>query len=251
LAEVNDRLLEQYHKLKELDELKEAMTRMIVHDLRNPVSTIMLGLDFIDHIDAGGLDDEVRHALEVIRNTAAEMKDLIGDMLDINRMESGNLLLDRQTVQVGSLVEESAKRLLVMARARKVEIRAGVEENVTVDVDVALMTRVLVNLLANAIKFSSREGVIELSARILGGDGDRQVCLEVTNSGPIIPAELHDKIFEKFFQAKGGNTGFSGIGLGLVFCKMVLQAHGGHVELRSPAPDRSDGARFSAILACR
>jgi len=108
LAEVNDRLLEQYHKLKELDELKEAMTRMIVHDLRNPVSTIMLGLDFIDHIDAGGLDDEVRHALEVIRNTAAEMKDLIGDMLDINRMESGNLLLDRQTVQVGSLVEESA-----------------------------------------------------------------------------------------------------------------------------------------------
>jgi len=251
LAEVNDRLLEQYHKLKDIDELKEAMTRMIVHDLRNPVSTIMLGLDFLDRDDIGGMDDEVHHALDVIRNTAAEMKDLIGDLLDITRMESGNLLLDRQTVQVGSLVQASAKRLLVMAQARHVEIRAGVVENVKVDVDVALMTRVLVNLLANAIRFSSRESVIELSARVLGGDGDRQVCLEVTNSGPIIPAELHDKIFEKFFQAKGGNMGFRGVGLGLAFCKMVLQAHGGHVELRSPAPDRNDGARFSAILACR
>jgi len=167
--------LEQYHKLKDLDELKEAMTRMIVHDLRNPVSTIMLGLDFLDRDDVGGLDDEVRHALEVIRNTAGEMKDLIGDLLDITRMESGNLPLDRQTVQVGSLVEAGANRLLVMARARHVEIRAGVDENVTVNVDVALMTRVLVNLLANAIKFSSRESIVELSARVLGGDGDRKV----------------------------------------------------------------------------
>jgi signal transduction histidine kinase len=250
LAEVNDRLVEQYHKLKELDEMKEAMTRMIVHDLRNPVSTIMLGLDFLDRDDVGGMDQEVRHALEVIRNTAGEMKDLISDLLDIARLESGKLSLEKQVVPVGTLVEDSAKRLKVMAHAREVEILAEVGDDVNVDVDVVLMTRVLVNLLANAIKFSSRKSVIELSTRVLGEDGDRQVCLDVTNTGPIIPDELHEKIFEKFFQAKSGSAGFKGIGLGLAFCKMVVQAHEGRIELRSPAPGRKDGARFSAILAC-
>lgn len=251
LAEVNDRLLEQYHKLKELDELKEAMTRMIVHDLRNPVSTIMLGLDFLDRDDFGEMDREVRHALDVIRNTAGEMKGLISDLLDITRLESGNLSLERRVVPVSSLIEESAKRLKIMAKAHHVEIRTGIEQDVKVDVDVNLMTRVLVNLLANAIKFSSRESVIELSTRLDGENGDRQIFLDVTNSGPVIPVELHEKIFEKFFQAKGGQRGFRGVGLGLAFCKLVLEAHGGRIELRSPAPGREDGARFSAVIVCR
>jgi len=250
LAEANDNLVEQYEKLKALDELKEALTRMVVHDLRNPLSTIMLGMEFLDLEEVSNIPDDVHNTLEIIRSTVGEMQDLIVNMLDTTRLESGNLLLARQAILINDMLDEGVKRVEVLAKSRKVALVVDAPAGVSALVDRSLLTRVLVNLLTNAIKFSPMQGAVNIAAGSYKRDGvEAGLCLSVANSGPIIPDKFQAAVFEKFFQVKDDQVAaFCGAGLGLAFCKLVVETHGGRIDLESPAPGLKDGARFSIII---
>ncbi|MBW1807537.1 MAG: GAF domain-containing protein [Deltaproteobacteria bacterium] len=250
LAEANDNLVEQYEKLKSLDELKEALTRMVVHDLRNPLSTIMLGMEFLDLEEVSRLPGDVHNTLKIIRNTVCEMQDLIVNMLDTTRLESGNLSLVRQATSINDMLSEGVKRVKVLAKSRQVALTVDARAGVSSQIDRSLMTRVLVNLLTNAIKFSPQKGEVNIYAGHHRGDGvEAGLCIAVANNGPVIPEKFQAAVFDKFFQVKDNQVAASsGVGLGLAFCKLVVETHGGRINLESPAPGLRDGARFSIVI---
>ncbi len=246
LASANDRLAEQYEQLNKLNQMKEALTRMVVHDLKNPVSTILLGLEFLDRSEVGELPEAVNNTLNIISSTAQEIQDLIANLLDVYRMEAGELHLSRSALPVPELFAEATRRTRVLAKYRRVRVACVCPPDLVLNADIDLMVRVLINLVTNAVKHSRRDEAIELGAQRLQGDnGDGRVELRVRNSGPVIPAEFHQKVFEKFFQVEGKKSGvIAGTGLGLAFCKLVVEAHQGRIWVESPVADWPDGACF-------
>ncbi len=251
LAEANDRMAEQFEQLQQLNEMKEALSRMVVHDLKNPVSTILLGLEFLDRSEVGELPPNVSSTLGIISSTAQEIQDLISNLLDVYRMETGELNLTRAATPLGELFDEGIRRVKVLAQYRRVQMLSRADGDLAPELDRDLMIRVLVNLLTNAVKHSRRDGVVELTATGSAGKGSPQGELEiaVTNGGPIIPPELQARVFEKFFQVEAKKTGvIAGTGLGLTFCRLVVEAHGGDIRVDSPVPGREDGARFVVTL---
>jgi signal transduction histidine kinase len=242
LAEANDRLAEQFARLEKLDEMKEALTRMVVHDLKNPVATILLGLEFLERGKTEPLPEHVQHILDIISATMRDIQDLITNLLDLNRMEAGELALDRQAIRLAELAAAAARRVEMLARHRQVRVRIEEREDCRARVDPGLLTRLLVNLLSNAAKHATRGSDVQLEIAPESAGG---VCLAVTNQGPNIPAELHGRVFEKFFQAGGDRSGIlAGTGLGLAFCRLVAEAHGGAIGLESPPEGLESGARF-------
>lgn len=246
LVELNKLLTEQYSQLQTLDEIKESLTRMVVHDLKNPLGTILLGLEFIESNQADLLPETVRNTLNIMTATAQEMQDLIANLLDVNRMEAGYLQLNKEPTPINEIISEGLKRVQVLAQSRKVRFELNCRENLNAFLDRALMTRVVVNLLVNAVKFAKRGTEVKITATL---ESNNDLILIFTNHGQVIPAEALPRLFEKFFQVESKNYGLaSGNGLGLTFCKMVTEEHGGRIEVTSPAPGWEDGARFTLIL---
>ena len=253
LATANDRLAEQYEQLQKLNQMKEALTRMVVHDLKNPVSTILLGLEFLDCSEVGELPEAVNNTLNIISSTAQEIQDLIANLLDVYRMEAGELHLSHSQSPVTDLFAEAIRRTRVLAKYRRVEVVSDCPAELTLESDVDLMVRVMVNLVTNAVKHSRRDEPIELRANRNGADGDSgMVEITVRNHGPVIPPEFQEKVFEKFFQVEGKKSGvIAGTGLGLAFCKLVVEAHQGRIWVESPVPGQPDGASFAISLPRR
>jgi signal transduction histidine kinase len=248
LAEANDRLAEQYARLQRLDEMKEALTGMIIHDLKNPVGTILLGLEFVDQGELEKLPENVQSALSIITRTARDMQDLISNLLEVTRMEAGQLQLKREPVCVRELFEEGERRVQMLAKSRNVSLALASGGEQQLGVDRQLVTRVLVNLLTNAVKYAPRNS--EVGVRALLQDRPLGACsLQVTNRGPVIPPEYREKLFDKYVSSDRSKiAGFAGTGLGLVFCKLVVEAHGGRIEVESPPEGQPDGARFKVVL---
>ncbi len=249
LAEANDRLAEQYIKLQRLDELKEALTGMVVHDLKNPLATIMMGLEFVESEELEKLPESVRHTLDVIGHTCRDMLDLTQNLLDVTRMESGRLELSREVVSLPALGEECVERVRLLARSREVTFEVRLPP-LAWEMDRGMMGRVLVNLLSNSIKFAPRQSQVVLDAAASGAPGDGgELCLGVANHGPVIAPEYQQRIFERFAPVERRSLGpLRGTGLGLAFCRMVVEAHGGKIAVVSPLPGVSHGARFEIHL---
>ncbi|MBW1873377.1 MAG: hypothetical protein JRJ19_15010, partial [Deltaproteobacteria bacterium] len=172
------------------------------------------------------------------------------NMLDTTRLESGNLSLVRQATSINDMLSEGVKRVKVLAKSRQVALTVDARAGVSSQIDRSLMTRVLVNLLTNAIKFSPQKGEVNIYAGHHRGDGvEAGLCIAVANNGPVIPEKFQAAVFDKFFQVKDNQVaGSSGVGLGLAFCKLVVETHGGRINLESPAPGLRDGARFSIVI---
>jgi signal transduction histidine kinase len=248
LVELNQQLTEQHAQLQTLDELKESLTRMVVHDLKNPLGTILLGLEYLECNQIEQMPPElVQHTLSILTATAQEMQDLIANLLDVNRMEAGCLQLKKELTSIYDIILEGLNRVQVLAQSHKVRFELDCQPDLKVVLDRGLMTRVIVNLLVNAVKFAKRETEVHIGAY---PESDTGLRLIMTNHGQVIPAEALPRLFDKFFQVQSKNLGLmSGNGLGLTFCKMVTKEHGGRIEVASPVPGWGDGARFTLILS--
>ena len=243
LAQANDRLVEQYQKLQKLDEMKETMTRMVVHDLRNPITTIAVAAELaLAECEEGGSEAEVVQSLELIRETSLQLNDMAQSMLDTARIEAGTLQLRREDVDISRLLSTCAGRMRILAGTRHVGIEVKAAQGVTFRLDRELMERVVTNLLANAIRHAKTGGRVVLSCRTRD---DRCLEIWVTNDGPAIPPEVRPRIFDRFFQVTDTRRG---AGLGLHFCRMVCRAHGGDIDVISPLVGRTNGARFVITL---
>lgn len=247
---------------KETERLRNDLTNMMVHDLRSPLTSIMTSIDMIFRGITGEVSSTQREILTIAYTSAQNLLNMVNLLLDISRLEGGRMPLDRTALPVEGLVERAAGRMSVIARNKHIAIDVVVSPGAAyIYADSELVLRVLQNLLDNALKFSPKGSTIVISADSVDGDADaaplapetegapysmdpgRAVRFAVRDAGVGIRQSDLDKIFTKFGQA--GNRRNAGSGLGLTFCKLVAEAHGGRIWVES-APGL--GSTFSFTM---
>ncbi|MFP4250847.1 MAG: ATP-binding protein [Armatimonadota bacterium] len=220
--------------LRELQQLRDDLTHMIVHDMRTPLTNIISGLQTVEAME---YEDEIAEEFipEAIK-AGMDLQDMINNLLDISKMEAGELEPEREEFALAELVSETFERIGHLAREGGLEVNAEVEEGITLNADRALIKRALVNLLGNATKFTPEGGSVTVEAEEFE-DGAR-VC--VNDTGPGISEEEQERLFRKFSQLKSDQKN-QGTGLGLAFVKLAVDAHGGRVWVDS---ELGEGSSF-------
>jgi signal transduction histidine kinase len=229
---LHDELQASYESLQQLQDLRENLTHMIVHDLRSPLTAIMGSLEIMPDFGDFTSDETLAELHEMATTNSQQLLHMINDLLDITKMESGQLVISAVPVNLSSTIEEIKATVVPLARTSEVQLEFNVPQEMPhLKADPDLLRRVLVNLLSNAIKFTPARGRVSLNAEKAASN---VVRVSVTDTGPGIPPEYHAKIFEKFGQVENklGRKKLS-TGLGLTFCKMAVEAHGGKISLDS------------------
>jgi len=236
---------------KEIEEVRDALSGMIVHDLRSPLTTVLISLGLLrDHTPAEGKTPVTEQALEVSTRTINKVLGLVNTLLDISRMESGELTLNRAPVDLDQLADEVVTDLTPLANEYGVFLIHAAPSNLRPAwADREKVSRVLINLIDNALKFSPSGGQVwVLAAEAAPGqlaDGSTGLLCAVLDAGPGIPDDYQDKIFDRFAQIRGRHGRRAGSGLGLAFCKMAVEAHGGKIWVEN-RPE--GGSKFSFTL---
>lgn len=227
-------------ELREAQRMKEELNAFIVHDLKNPLSTVLALADLME--TAEEIDpDQVRADAAETRAAAERMHRMVLDLLDLQLSEDGSLEMEREPVPVRNLLEEVAQTL----RARAPGIAVGeVAPGLTLEIDRSLAFRLLTNLVDNCVKYGPPSGSILLEASV---EGDGSAVLSVQDEGPGVPEELKERIFDKYAQLERdlGRRAADSRGLGLRFCRVVAEAHGGEIWVENVQPN---GARFIVKL---
>jgi len=214
-------LKESYAKLLKLEELRDSLTHMIVHDMRSPLMAVRLTLDLLEDSSWTNSQEPSRIIAQAKRSVTS-LVDMASQMLDVSRMEAGKLVLHRQRYDLSSTIREAVETLGPLVD--KKSLRLDVPPPLFCDYDADLIRRVVTNLLHNAIKFTPTGGIIDLRLR---KDGPQAIC-EVTDQGPGVAIKDRQRIFEKFGQLEGTSRQ-GGSGLGLTFAKLAIEAHGGQI----------------------
>ena len=236
---------------KEIEEVRDALSGMIVHDLRSPLTTVLVSLGLLrDHTPPEGKTPVTEQALEVSTRTINKVLGLVNTLLDISRMESGELTLNRAPVDLDQLADEVVTDLTPLANEYGVFLIHAAPSNLPPAwADREKVSRILINLIDNALKFSPSGGQVwVLAAEAAPGqlaDGSTGLLCAVLDAGPGIPDDYHDKIFDRFAQIRGRHGRRAGSGLGLAFCKMAIEAHGGKIWVEN-RPE--GGSKFSFTL---
>jgi len=223
----SDLLLQNFEKLKELEALRDNLTHMIVHDLRSPLTAVIGSIDLLQTLSAAKLNPQELRFVKIAGRSAANLQEMITSLLDVNRLEAGQMPLNMQQVDLREIITTATEPFLSLIGTRSL-VRDLPALPVEVRCDAELVQRVVTNLVSNAIKFTPKEGEI----RVAITSEEDQVKVSVTNTGPGIPAEYHARIFEKFGQVEG-RTHRHSTGLGLTFCKLAIEAQGGAIGLES------------------
>lgn len=226
------RIKQQYDNVEALMRLREDMVNMMVHDLRNPISTILLAAEVLRYPNLSPEKQQTK--LDQIVMGCQELRSLVDDLLLMAKLESGKLTLNCSDVDLGHVCELAIAGLREIAAQRHLQLIAKFPESNPrhIKVDPALFRRVIDNLLSNAIKFSPRDSFITLQLDYLGEQG---VQVQVADLGPGVNEELRQSIFEKY-EIGTFIKGVSQTGLGLAFCKIVVEAHGGKIRVEDNLP---------------
>jgi len=212
-------LQESYERLKQLEMARDTLFHMIVHDMRSRLFVLMMGLEFLEKNELKNIVPPSRKVLVQALSTTTTLSQMVNALLDISKMESGEMKLRLN----GSNLAELAERLVSFYELQRENRRFVIEapsKGLQIDCDADLVLRVMHNLFSNALKFTPPDGAITI--RIARVDGGARVSVEDTGTG-ISPAHL-PRIFEKFYQAEAKE---SSTGLGLTFCKLAIELHGG------------------------
>jgi signal transduction histidine kinase len=226
--------------VRQLEAHKEQLTQMIVHDLKNPLTAL---LGFLELLRLDHLTDDQRVLLENALRSGRNLSDLIGDLLDIGRIEEGRLELERVVISPSELLVECAAEMRGwLAQENKTIAVEASADLPPLYADYRLLRRVMLNLLSNAIKHTPASTHISLRASpsVLASSRDRdgadigQIVIEVEDNGPGIPSIYLERIFDKFGRFAVEQTALqSSTGLGLTLCRLVIEAHGGTVGVTS------------------
>ena len=226
LATRNQELQRTNAELRQLQELRDNLTQMIVHDLRSPLTGVFGTFEIIAD-EADKLLPTSKEMLKLSRGALDQILSMINSLLDVSKIEAGELQIQRCDCDLVALAREAADGLSGMRNKQRILIDSE-EPSLRLSIDRDLIFRVLQNLLGNAIKFTSADGEIRIQLARQGG----RVRVSVTDNGPGIPPEYHRRIFEKFGQVQSGRTR-TGTGLGLTFCRLAVEAHGGEIGVSS------------------
>lgn len=217
---------------RELNQVREDLVHTMVHDLRNPLTNIFGSLEFLGDEVGPTLAPDYQQVLEIARANAMHMVNLVGAILELNRLESGQMPLDQKPIFLPTLISNVVRTQSPLAKNKNIVLNFEAMNDLPLAwADGNLFERVLQNLLDNAIRFTPPGGRVQVQAGMESSKSDwLLVC--VSDSGPGVPDEVRDRIFQKFTTARHRE---SGTGLGLAFCKMVVEAHGGRIWMENNA----------------
>ena len=222
----------QARRIQELEKTRDDLTHMIVHDLRTPLTAVIGSLQTMHDGSLGSLDDLVKELVGLSLRSSKRLLGMVNDLLDVSKTEAGQMALNREPAQLRGIVDGAMEQVQYLAEERGVALAVDVPPDLpALYADRGKVDRVLVNLVANAVKFTPRGGSVSVFASY---PGDEQVLVGVRDTGEGIPEEYRDRIFEKFGQVESRKAGRKmSTGLGLTFCKMAVEAHGGRIWLES------------------
>lgn len=226
-------------KLLELERLRQDTIDLIVHDLRHPISSIFGAIKILEMV----LPEEVLRANQQLLNIANlncdQLQIMVDSLLDVARMEAGDEQLKLSLTNLQRVVMDTIRRVKIVADMENVTLLPVFpEEMPLVQADEEKIGRVLVNLLNNAIKYSPGGSQVTVTLKVQND----QVITKVIDAGPGIPPKDRQKIFDRFAQLSNGSSRTGGFGLGLAFCQLAVEAHGGRIWVESG--DEGIGSQF-------
>jgi PAS domain S-box-containing protein len=224
----------------ELAELRTDLTSMIFHDLRSPLGNIISSLEVLQ----ASFDDEdetILSVLSIASRSSRRASRLVESLLDLDRLEAEKAVLNKSEASIGALIAEAVEEIHPTAEARAQFLRMNLAPRLPpIAMDVDMIRRVLINLLENAVKYTQAGDHIDVSARLQ----DEVLEVRVRDSGPGISVVDRERIFEKFFRLSGESRP-KGLGLGLAFCRLAVEAHGGKIWVES---EEGQGSTFIFTL---
>ena len=244
LKTATDALEDSYRKLRELEKVRDDLMKMIVHDLKTPLTSVLAALEMVMDGDYGPIGDEQRRALGDAESKAEDLLALIEDLLEVARIEETTLALDLTLVAPAAFLHELVHEWALRFEQERAEAVVDVDDNAPVFLaDRSMLKRVFGNLIQNALTHSAEHVRLTLAAR---RETDNQILFTVSDNGPGIPREYHEVIFHKFERVKMPQMPRTrSSGLGLAFCKLAVEAHGGRIWVQS---EEGRGSRFHVAL---
>jgi signal transduction histidine kinase len=227
---------------RELARLRQELTDMLVHDLRSPLTVLLGSLELVKTDLAPGEHEEIHEVLALAEQSGDQMLRLVNNLLEIGRLESGQVLVRPHVVDMPALMETVAARLTPLAAPARIRLEVVAEADLPpLQADPEIMERVLHNLVDNAIKYSPDGGRIQIWARLDGEEPAEAMLVGVSDEGPGIPVLERPLLFQKFRGVRDSAARRRGTGLGLPFCKLAVEAHGGQIWLED---GRGPGSTF-------
>ena len=226
---------------KELDQLRDDLISMVYHDLRSPLANVVSRLDVLDSIQSFDEDPTIHSLFNIAVRSTKRIERLTNSLLDFNRLESGQAVTNTNPTHPSSIIQAAVEAVEPIAHNKEQQIFVRIQENTPVaEVDENMIQRVLINLMENAVKYTPPESHITVGAAKAG----HELCFWVEDTGPGIPSEKRATIFDKYTRLHG-KGGPKGIGLGLAYCKLAVEGHGGRIWVDVT---NQGGARFAFTL---
>jgi signal transduction histidine kinase len=236
-AERDAPMQEEYRQLKALEAKRDELVHMLVHDLRSPLTTLHVLLTIACEDAAAAKNTQIVSTLEEAKRKASELSEMVGDVLDVSRFEGGIMPLQTNEHDIVEIAREAVADVSPRRGVQIVFRSSGTRRVLTCDRNV--MRRVITNLVSNAAKASPPDGIV--SVEVSGTSAGTNVS--VTDRGDGIHPDIQDRIFEKYWRSDSDPQfrRFRGSGLGLAFCKLAVEAHGGEIGVSSQV---GRGSRF-------
>ncbi len=231
---------------KLLADFRDEITNMAVHDLRGPLTAIINGIDMTLKQGLNEYPEDNERILRLSLDSARSLMRVINSLLDIAKLESRRIPINPQPTSAAQLVDAACKTVENSLHEAQIQLEVMLDLDLPpINVDPELMRRVLVNLLDNALRFTPRGGTVRIDG---GRPENNHLTLSIIDSGPGIPPEERDLVFEQYRQSDRNRAlrGSQGTGLGLTFCKLAVEAHGGRIWVS--AADSLPGACFNVSL---
>jgi signal transduction histidine kinase len=225
--------------LKEIDRLKNDFIHTVSHDLRSPLTSVLGYMELIERV--GTLNESQHEFLERLRAGVHHMTSLVNELLDLGRLESG-FDTRREIVHLDNVLEYSLNVFDNQIKEKNIQVTCGISDNLKpLRANPIRIRQMIDNLIGNAIKYSPKNGSVKVDMTMQ----ENQVILRVTDSGPGIPSEEQNRIFEKFFRASNRPQNVEGSGLGLAIVKSIVESHQGRVWVESKV---GVGSTFIVLL---
>lgn len=237
-------ILRDITERKNIDNMREDLISMIYHDLRSPLANVSSSLDVLDSMLPETDDENIRSLLNIAVRSVERIQRLTNSLLDISRLEAGQPVGNRQPTNILETIEDAAALVKPVAASKQQSLSTNLPRELPlVMMDGEMIRRVVTNLLENATKYCPSGSVIEVGAQAAGDTV--QVC--VKDNGPGIPSSEHTRVFNKFTRL-GSKEKAKGLGLGLAYCKLAVEANGGQIWLESE-PGQGSNFIFSLPVA--
>jgi two-component system, sensor histidine kinase and response regulator len=233
---------EQIARLEEMNQEKDKMMQIVSHDLRSPLSGIK-GMSELLQGEEADIPDLVREFSKHIFNSSTTLINLVNDLLDVAKIESGTLTLSLSEFSLSELLKDCYNALFVLAKQKQINLEfIGWDDNHVITADKPKLFQAFNNLISNAIKFTPQSGTVRVHLQSRG----EQYVVEISDSGIGIPDEMIPRLFEKFGNhQRPGTSGEKGTGLGMSIIKKFVEGHRGNISVQSIV---NEGTTFVVVL---